>query len=197
MNKITLAGEIIGKPEFSHQICEENFYEFFLSTERTSGAKDIIKCIIPEPLLILLNDKITINGEVRTKNLHFEEKNKLDVYVIVNEVIDYIVDINDVELVGTICKKPTFRDTPLGRQISDLIIASNREIGFKSDYIPTITWGKNALLTSKLEVGTVLTLHGRLQSREYQKQVGDEECETRVAYELSVAKIKKIDKKEE
>ena len=34
---------------------------------------------------------------------------------------------------------------------------------------------------------------GRIQSREYQKQVGDEEYETRIAYEISVSKLERVE----
>ena len=32
-----------------------------------------------------------------------------------------------------------------------------------------------------------------IQSREYQKQVGDEEYETRIAYEISVSKLERVE----
>ena len=43
------------------------------------------------------------------------------------------------------------------------------------------------------EVGEHIQLWGRIQSREYQKQTGDDEYETRVAYEISVSKLDRVE----
>ena len=69
-----------------------------------------------------------------------------------------------------------------------MLLAVNRSYG-KSDYIPCITWGRNARFASGLEVGSRVKICGRIQSREYQKCISDTETETRVAYEVSVSKI--------
>ena len=49
---------------------------------------------------------------------------------------------NHVAIEGFICKPPVRRTSPLGREICDLMIAVNRMYN-KSDYIPTIAWGRN------------------------------------------------------
>lgn len=105
-------------------------------------------------------------------------------------------DENFIFLDGYICKLPTYRETPLGREIADILLAVNRPYG-KSDYIPCIAWGRNARFVSSLEVGTRLQIEGRIQSREYQKQIYDEEYETRTAYEVSVSKLTVVEEMEE
>ena len=94
---------------------------------------------------------------------------------------------NEIILNGFICKAPIYRKTPFGREISDVLIAVNRAYN-KSDYIPCITWGRNARYISSLEVGTAVKVWGRIQSRVYQKKNGDQ-VEERIAYEVSVSKI--------
>ena len=42
------------------------------------------------------------------------------------------------------------------------------------------------------EVGTELKICGRFQSREYQKRIGEEEFETRTAFELSVSRLEVV-----
>ena len=42
-------------------------------------------------------------------------------------------------------------------------------------------------------MGEHVQLWGRIQSREYQKQVGEEQYETRVAYEISVSKLECVE----
>ena len=76
---------------------------------------------------------------------------------------------NHIFLDGYVCKEPVYRKTPLGREISDLLIAVNRPYG-KSDYIPCICWGRNARYAGSFEIGGHLHLYGRIQSREYQKR---------------------------
>jgi single-stranded DNA-binding protein len=96
--------------------------------------------------------------------------------------------VNTIYLEGFLCKAPVYRKTPLGREICDMLVAVNRPYN-KSDYIPTIAWGRNARFTSNLDVGTGVVIEGRIQSREYQKRIGEDEYENRVAYEVSVSRI--------
>ena len=89
---------------------------------------------------------------------------------------------------GFICKEPIYRKTPLGREIADILLAVNRPYG-KSDYIPCISWGRNARFASSFQVGDRCMVWGRIQSREYMKKISEEEQEKRVAYEVSVSKL--------
>ena len=95
---------------------------------------------------------------------------------------------NQIYLDGYICKAPIYRMTPLGREIADVLLAVNRAYG-KSDYIPCICWGRNARFAGKLEVGEHVAIWGRIQSREYQKKLSENEFEKRIAYEVSVSKL--------
>ena len=102
---------------------------------------------------------------------------------------------NEVVLVGYICKKPIYRQTPFGREISDLLLAVNRAYN-KSDYIPCIAWGRNARFCQNIEVGTQVKVVGRVQSRQYEKKHEDGTVETRVAYEVSVGSLEVIEEKD-
>ena len=95
---------------------------------------------------------------------------------------------NDIFLNGYICKKPVYRTTPFGREIVDLLLAVNRSYN-KSDYIPCIAWGRNARFGGKLEVGDNLKIWGRMQSRNYQKKLSEDEVIEKTAYEVSVCKM--------
>ena len=129
--------------------------------------------------------------------MHEDDKSHLEVTVFVKEVLLYEKDENNVELDGFICKEPVYRETPFGRQITDLIVASNRERNFKSDYIPCIAWGRNAIRASEFNVGTRVKVLGRLQSREYKKKIDDGTYEVRTAYELSAYMIDVVEESEE
>ena len=199
MNKIVLAGLVTEEPTFSHEVHGEKFYRFSLSSSRMSGTNDILPCTVSEILKKDIEEgtEIKVLGEIRTRNVHENDKNHLEITVFVKEVLSYEKDENNVELDGFICKEPTYRETPLGRQVSDLIIASNRERNFKSDYIPCIAWGRNAIRTSELNVGTRVKVLGRLQSREYNKRLGYETYEVRTAYELSSSMVSVVEESEE
>ena len=136
-------------------------------------------------------------GQFRSYNRHEETKNRLVLSVFAREV-SFVEDEeqeqnpNYIFLDGYVCKNPVYRKTPLGREIADVLLAVNRPYG-KSDYIPCICWGRNARYADQFEVGTHIQIWGRIQSREYQKKIGEDEFEKRVAYEVSVSKMECID----
>lgn len=99
---------------------------------------------------------------------------------------------NEIFLDGYICKKPIYRTTPFGREITDILIAVNRAYN-KSDYIPCIAWGRNARFCQNMIVGDHIKIWGRVQSREYQKKLPSGKVETRVAYEVSISKLEYIE----
>ena len=110
-----------------------------------------------------------------------------------NEIVRKDTITNEVVLVGYICKKPIYRQTPFGREIADILLAVNRAYN-KSDYIPCIAWGRNARFCENMEVGTEVSLTGRVQSRIYEKKHEDGTVEERVAYEVSIASLEIVNK---
>lgn len=199
MNRFIVAGEISSELEISHKIHGETMYKMNIDIMRKSGCVDTLPCVIPEVLISDITtkgNKILILGELRTRNVPDATK-KLNIYLFVKEIDMYPGhDCNDIELDGYVCKATTYRKTPLGREISDMIIACNRDSCHKSDYIPCIAWGRNAIKTSEFEVGSKVKVFGRLQSREYVKKIEDGTEETRVAYELSSSRIDVVEESE-
>ena len=210
-NYLTLVGKVTGEKKFSHEIYGERFYIFNLEIPRLSGVADIIPITISERLITedTLNEgqKLLVKGQFRSYNSYESEKNRLiltvfakDVRVISeeeqneeeNEIAKKDVITNEVVLVGYICKKPIYRQTPFGREIADILLAVNRAYN-KSDYIPCIAWGRNARFCQNLEVGSQIKLVGRVQSRTYEKKHDDGSVETRVAYEVSVGSLEVIE----
>ena len=210
-NYLTLVGKVTGEKKFSHEIYGERFYIFNLEIPRLSGVADIIPITISERLITedTLNEgqKLLVKGQFRSYNSYESEKNRLiltvfakDVRVISeeeqneeeNEIARKDVVTNEVVLIGYICKKPIYRQTPFGREIADILLAVNRAYN-KSDYIPCIAWGRNARFCQNLEVGSQIKLVGRVQSRTYEKKHEDGSVETRVAYEVSVGSLEVIE----
>ena len=197
MNKIRLAGCVTTEPTYSHECFGEKFYEFYLQVLRKSSNADTLKCIIPEVLKdgVSQLEGIEVVGEIRTRNYDRADGSRgCEVFVFVTETAEYSEeDVNEVTFDGFICKEPKYRETPLGRQICELIIASNRENSGRSDYIPCITWGRTALRVAQLNIATKVKIVGRLQSREYVKHLKDGAEETRVAYEVSAITVKECE----
>lgn len=194
MNKIKLAGTVVSSVELSHTFLGENFYSFDIESERTSGNTDKLPCIVPQMLVgdIKEGAKISLNGEIRSRNERDEIGTHCRLAVFVTEVSDYCgYDENNVELEGFICKEPKYRKTPAGREICDVLIASNRERSNKSDYIPCITWGRNAVRSSLMKVSDKVKVFGRFQSREYTKRYEEVE-EIKTALEVSVNIISEV-----
>ena len=117
-------------------------------------------------------------------------KSKLMLTIFVKELVDpnEINEINQIYLVGYICKEPVYRTTPFGREICDMLLAVNRSYN-KSDYLPCIAWGRNARFVRDLGVGEKLEVQGRIQSRKYQKKLSETESETKIAYEISLSSV--------
>ncbi len=192
-NKVFLQGYVEDEPEFNHKVKDEEFYSFNLKVPRLSGQFDMIPIIISKQLLdvhgIKKGDKIALHGQFRSHNKLEGEKRKLILSVFVKSVEpwDENVNSNIVELDGYICKPSIYRTTPFSREICDVLLAVNRNFN-KSDYIPCIAWGANALAVSKMPVATSIKILGRIQSREYNKQT-ENGIETKTAYEVSISQL--------
>ena len=206
-NHLILVGKIVSEQKYSHEIYGEKFYSFNLEVIRLSSNTDIIPITISERLLtdvdLTIGKEVEVEGQFRSYNNYENEKNRLILTVFakeinevtINEEPDKDVVTNEVTLVGYVCKKPIYRQTPFGREIADLLLAVNRAYN-KSDYIPCIAWGRNARFCQKIEVGTEVKVVGRVQSRSYEKKYEDGTVETRIAYEVSIASMEVSEKEE-
>lgn len=203
-NYIMLVGQVTSEKRFSHEIYGESFYNFDLEIPRLSGTSDIIPITISERLIanfdLNIGKKVVIEGQFRSYNTYEDSKSRLVLTVFVKEIREKeeeeeIKVPNEVQLVGHICRKPIYRKTPFGREIADILVAVNRAYN-KSDYIPCITWGRNARFCENMPVGTEIKLVGRVQSRIYEKKYEDGTIEKRTAYEVSVSSLEFVNKEE-
>ena len=188
-NLAELRGVLAAAPVFSHMSRGERFFIFPIETRRLSGAVDRINVVARQSLLDAVpigeTGCLHITGELRSFNNKRGEGAKLVITVFARTIaFDEGEDLNRVTLLGTLCKPPNLRVTPMGRDICDLMLAVSRKYG-RADYLPVIAWGQLALRPAKLQVGDPLALEGRIQSRPYQK-LTDAGPETRIAYEVSM-----------
>ena len=187
-NQITLRGSLDGFPEFSHENHGKQFYRFFLEVPRLSGAIDTLPVIAEETILNTLDpsggEMLTVTGQVRSHNLRDNGKRHLSVFVFAASVTAEDGEpINTVLLDAIACREPTYRRTPLGREICDVMLAVPRAF-HRADYLPCILWGRVAAEAAQCAVGDRLILNGRLQSRVYTK-LTEEGAQERTTYEVS------------
>ena len=209
-NHLVLIGKVCSEKTFSHEIYGEKFYIFDLEVPRLSKAVDVIPITVSERLItnidIEVGKELAIEGQFRSYNSYENEKNRLILTVFAKDISEVVEEetseeekkkvSNEVTLIGYVCKKPIYRQTPFDREIADILLAVNRAYN-KSDYIPCIAWGRNARFCQNIEVGTEVKILGRVQSRKYEKKFEDGTSETRVAYEVSVSSMEIIDKKDD
>lgn len=193
-NTVSLSGEVIDDPKFSHEMFNEGFYEFNLKVMRLSDSYDVIPVTISEKLMydndIKKGKHITASGQFRSFNKLEDGKSKLMLTMFVRDLKDFDKDANPnkIDIVGYICKEPIFRTTPFKREICDVLLAVNRNYN-KSDYLPCIAWGRNARFVKNLQVGDKVSVSGRIQSRDYQKRLESGEIENHTAYEVSLSQV--------
>lgn len=195
-NQVTLVGAISSQFTYDHELYGEKYYRITVTVTRDSGTDDVLPVIVSERLINIneynLNDCLLIKGQYRTYNVHTDHKIKLMLFIFATEItsLSYKDNYNEIYLEGYVNSPPVYRRTPLGREITDLILNVPRAYG-KSDRIPCVCWGKSAKYVSKLETGDYIRVAGRVQSREYTK-----DGETMTAYEVSVNLVEIIDDQE-
>jgi single-stranded DNA-binding protein len=187
-NIIALRGELAGLPEFSHENHGRKFHRFMLNVPRLSGAVDTLPIVAEEQLLNTLDlsggRMIAVTGQIRSHNIRTEGSRRLLIFVFAATLTAEDGDpINDVMLEGPLCREPTYRRTPLGREICDVMLAVPRAFR-RADYLPCILWGRTAQEVSVCHTRDRIRICGRLQSRAYTKLTEDGPVE-RVAYEIS------------
>ncbi len=217
-NYATISGTISSVPTFSHEVYGEGFYILYVDVKRLSSSFDRIPVMVSDRLAGLdeyeVGGYVSVEGQFRSYNQVGENGSKLMLMVFAREIkfgydeseADFdsesdirdestddsqspeVQDKNTVILNGFICKPPIYRTTPFNREIADMLIAVNRSYN-KSDYIPCISWGRNARFCGKRKVGESVKITGRIQSRTYQKKFEDGTTVEKVAYEVSVTRL--------
>lgn len=209
VNKVFISGIIEDELEFSHETFWQKFYKTRVKVKRLSQEEDYVPLVISSFLVFNFLEE-SLKGKYVEVEGHFCSRNKqrkdganhLELFLLATDINIYeaekdfeeVVNANLIYLDGYICKPTNYRNTPLGKQVTDIMIAVNRPKNI-SDYIPCIAWGENALYADTLSVGNRIRILGRIQSREYFKRFSpeSEEGEIRIAYEISIMKIIKVE----
>lgn len=193
-NNVFLEGVVLEEATYSHVKSHETFYQIKLGVARLSGEVDKIPVLISENTYDVFSIRagqwLSIKGQYRSYNKWDNEGPHLILSVYAYKIKESEIQEYDnrIYMNGYVCKQTIWRKTPLGKEITDVLVATNRPLG-KSDYIPCICWGRDARAAAGFSIGTRIKIVGRIQSREYVKQYVDREADRKIAYEVSVSKI--------
>ena len=199
-NWVEMMGEAVREPAFSHSYGGEDYFLFPFRCLRLSGVEDVVNVIVSRNTMddfdIRAGQRIALKGEVRSYNNRSGTGSKLVITVHAAQILpgQSGEDYNRVALTGNLCRKPVYRRTPMGREITDLLLAGTRRYG-KADYLPCIVWGGLARQAARWEAGDRVRLRGRLQSRNYIK-VQNQEAVEKVAFEVSVMAVERVKREE-
>ena len=195
-NRVQLCGTVDSAPELSHVNHGVSFYKFTLAVERLSGLADKLTVIVSAPQLEIAavqeGDTVTVRGQLRSFNNKSGQGSRLVISVFAHQLtLGGESPFNQIQLSGILCRTPTLRRTPLGREICDIILAVNRRYG-RADYLPCIAWGAVAAQAADMRTGQRLTVEGRVQSRVYTKN-DNGVLTDRTAYEVSIMRPAEIE----
>ena len=187
-NQVILRGSLTTLPELSHENHGRRFYRFTLEVPRLSGTVDLLPVIAQEDILnrtdLSGGEMLTVTGSIRSHNVCEGGKRKLLIFAFADAITAEDGEpLNEVIVEGPVCREPTYRRTPLGREICDIMLAVPRAF-HRADYLPCILWGRTAQEGARLQVRDRIRITGRFQSRLYTK-VTDEGTQQRTAYEIS------------
>ncbi len=199
-NSIILRGSLQALPQFSHENHGRRFYRFVLEIPRLSGTVDLLPVIANEQTVFRIDPTagtmLTVTGQIRSHNIRQDGLRHLLIFVFATDILaEEGEPINEAHIEGFLCRPPTYRRTPLGREICDVMLAVPRAFR-RADYLPCILWGRTAQEISGCQVRDQLLIHGRLQSRVYTK-ITEDGSEERTAYELSALQAEIIPPQDE
>ena len=200
-------------------------YSSSITVRRDSGVEDVLPIMVPKQVVKEFKRMIKkpvgavveIEGRLSSFNEKLSDRVKLRIFIKVKTMTLMAKDtkhVNEISLKGYICKEVNYRKTP-GRtdekgnvikkpsRITDILLAVNNKQLNASYYIPCIAWNKEADHASYLKVSDKIAVKGRMQSREYRKEIfiqpdedkkvnNDRQFETRVAYELSINTLTEV-----
>lgn len=187
-NQVRLRGCLLALPQFSHENHGRKFYRFTLEVARLSGTVDLLPVVAEERILNEMDLSggcmLTVNGQMRTHNIRENGVRHLLIFVFASHITcEDGEPLNEVIVEGPLCKEPTYRRTPLGREICDVMLAVPRAFR-RADYLPCILWGRTAYEIARCHTRDRIRIEGRLQSRIYTK-ITDAGPQERTAYEIS------------
>lgn len=182
LNKIKVSGVVMTEPVLEENFGSEGIYGFTLGIKKlgkdeyhsvTVRVSDRFDCFRD----IRTGVCVDISGSFRSVNKKSDTLGykRLVVSIFcssISIVSDFKESVNEGEIVGVIVNTPYFaQKTEKMPQRCDTMLKIDRAYG-KYTYIPVTFRGRNAEYASHKKVGDIVNCTGRLQSREYRKEIG-------------------------
>lgn len=180
MNIATIGGTVVDVEKLTTR------YEVMIRCKRGSGKYDDIRVWIDSLAVdeISIGERLLIQGEFQTvKRNTFPQTEHYVLAIGIKEL--WGEDVNRIFLSGTVIRKPVYRKTPKGRIITELKVSVERASGL-TDHIPCVAWEKNADYASRLRMGAEVGFSGRIQSRQFIKEINGVQME-HTTHEISIA----------
>ena len=199
-NQVILKG-FLKNIQPSHTINDVEYDKANLIVKRDSGKEDVINLKFKKFSNPYKEEQeIEIIGNVRSYSRQLADgRNKVDIYVFTyfdrpdNLEVDII---NQFDIDGRICKIDELRRTAAGKHNIHFILANNIITDIKgqklNNYLPCVAWGKLAKELTEYHVNDVVKITGELHSREYKKTLENGEVIFKMAHELVISTIGKI-----
>ncbi|HFL3696623.1 TPA: single-stranded DNA-binding protein [Clostridioides difficile] len=206
INKIHIVGTLLDEFKYSNKFIINKFHDTKKCSEElffenqikivTNNNGNIMNILINGKLLSKFGkgDKVNIYGQVRSRYIDDNNHKKMLFYIYVLDIYksDNEKDTNIAELEGYITSDSIYKITNNNGAVYSNILKIHRYYK-KTDYIPIVAWGINATTLSNLKEGTKLRIIGEFRNREY-KTIKDNFKNTKMAYEVSIISIEKIQK---
>lgn len=191
------------------QLCGLPFcgYMAKLETVRPSGVPDEVTVVFAEDVPyracngiefdvmqeFVEGSRLLLTGKAQT--IKDFQSGRLLVYILADfvAVSEKEVEQDEAAVRGVIANKPTYRETPRGKRITDITVKIRNELTGGNYYLPCICWQEQADEAAQWQQGDTVELLGRYQSRQYEKvlDAATGEREQRTAYEVSVRLIRR------
>lgn len=200
INQIILKG-FLRDIQPSHIINDIEYDKANFVVPRANGKEDIINLKFKKfSNPYRENQEIEIVGNIRSYSRQLADgKNKVDIYVFTyfDRPSSEVEIINQFEVDGRICKIDELRKTESGKHNVHFILANNIITDLKgqklNNYLPCVGWGKMAKELTTYQVNDHVKIKGELHSREYKKQLENGDIVFKIAHELVISEIEKLD----
>lgn len=209
-NTIGIVGEIIAAPELIVDAAdwEKKVYETRLKRTRPSGTTDIYilqfsgSAAGSEEMLERIRSgvKVLVGGEVHSENVRDPqpEENRVKIFIHAEVIAANeppAKEQNEVRICGFVCRPPQFRLTKKRNKRGQRIAVTNIMVAVNSakgaNYIPCVCFDWLAFSANTLQVGKYVEIYGRLQARDYKKQIeGRETPYLTTVYEVCAIDLK-------
>ena len=205
-NQVRICGTIEDEFEYDFESAMGIHCSTRIRVRRFSNVDDFVPIIVPVFLMkdalksSLKGKKVEVEGTFCSHTEHGKNGQRhlrLYLYPLAITIYDEEEEVewqdnrNEVYLEGYISRKPNLMTTTFAKKMVAETVISVKRFPNKIDRIPLVFWGSQAIIASDMEIGELIRIDGRIQSREYFKSYspGSEEGEYKTFYEVSVKQI--------